>query len=200
MLSLLLIAALPAQLPVVVEVPGPGRYVLALTVAPDGTAQVQQLPVHKLDGTPTDPIDPIDPIDPATGLQAEVKKLTMAAYAGGGGPLTGTALARLHQEVGERWAAGSLTEAQALRAIDAGTKLIFRKVSDADKWAAWAAGTEALRTRERQKGTFAAQTLLDISAGANAATSQLRLFENIDFERLIELVLLIIKLISGLGI
>ncbi len=186
-----------------------GNYYYQVIVTDDGVTVVPLTSVVR----PTNPGGPVPPTDPTnpTTTQAKVTTLTKQAIAGGGSPTIAKGLAALYGFVAKSYADGSLgtgTAAadKAKAALDLAHNAIMSEGREEAKWKAWKTGVDKIL-----KSKMSAATLYEIAAGLKAGTIQSMvkvgdaspavargLFDNIDIDKLIKIIMIILKLF-GIG-
>lgn len=157
--------------------------------------------VIQLDGTggPGDPLPPIDPTPPTSDpLRSVVQKLTQAVN----DPTTARAMAAVYDLVADQLENGGLKEDKAFAAVKAATDLVMTQQQAEKKWEEWRrlVGNEIIKLQQdgrlkTKKEMIAA--FRSIEGGLQDVTLQRGILDNINWERLIELIKLIITLISS---
>lgn len=183
---LLLLMAPLGQLPVVVDLPKPGTYVIEVNVKADGTASVRQLTVHKLTGEPdkptdppTDPTDPVDPIPDLTelgkGAGEEWAKID-------DDPNTKQAFLMLYDMIAKKVRDGSIDPAKANTALSLGANAIVAKTGTGEKYKPFREWISAKLLERAGAGLYGtaeqiADTLDEIVAGMRSQSVKLHNFD-----------------------
>ncbi len=165
-----------------------------LKTGSDGVPYVEQIDqVIKLD----EPEDPgPNPPQPPTDPFEKLKRLASSEAAKVNEPTTRKALAKVYGMVADRIESGDLDYSRAFEAVSAASDAVLGVTDSAEKWAPWrkAVSDEIARLQQQGKlvgkdGTLKA--LRAVEAGLDAEG----LGENIDWERLLKLIELILKIL-----
>ena len=159
---------LMAQIPVVIDVPAAGRYVLEVIVAPDGTATIRPLTIHKVTSGGGPIVPPVD--GDLTPLSQRVKELTAAVD---DTPATKNEFGLLYGAVADGIQKGTIQLDAANRSLALGSNAIVSKTGTGEKWKPWREGVSAELLKLAVAGEYSTQlqittTLDQIKAGIGA--------------------------------
>ncbi|HGY90234.1 MAG TPA: hypothetical protein ENK43_03575 [Planctomycetes bacterium] len=165
-----------------------------LKTGSDGVPYVEQIDqVIKLD-EPEDP-GPNPPQPPKDPFE-KLKRLASSEAAKVNEPTTRKALAKVYGMVADRIESGDLDYSRAFEAVSAASDAVLGVTDSAGKWAPWRKAVSDEIARLQQQGKLVGQdgtlkALRAVEAGLDAEG----LGENIDWERLLKLIELILKIL-----
>lgn len=218
-LTLLLIpVALQAQVPpTLVKGLEPNKEYI-LSVSANGTVTLSS-PIQTVSpgGVVTPPTDPVPNPGNPTDFSKQVQVMTKAVLDNGGSPTTAAALSSVYSlvaaDVGKP---GGIPEAQAFGAIKLATDTVLNNVADKAKWASWRTDLGTSLETLRQLGVLKIPSAftevsqgIDLALGKtiyptailstpqNQMAAQAKLFENIDIQKLIDLIKLILEIFKA---
>lgn len=196
----LLVAAIPATAfaDKVLIVSGAEYYLLEIG-AGGKPALIQITRVVNLDN-PTQPPPKDPPTDPTDPLRA--KALHLARFTGDATGAKGLSI--VYSLVADQLDAGKLSPANTFDALAAASSATLSSLGTTAKWADWRAAIGDDLTAKAQRGemTTAAQqsaALRSIAGGLDDYLAGSGILDNIDWLKLIELIMMLIKLIGGFG-
>ena len=153
--------------------------------------------VIRLSGDPDDPTDP----PPPTSTYAELQRVAAVESAKIDDNTTAKAISEIYKMVGDRVADGSIKPDDSFKAVSSATDAVLKVTGTADKWTAWRGAITNELVKLKQTGKL--KTKADHVAALGAVRRGLEskgLFDNIDLEKLIELIKLIMSIIAMFGI
>ena len=189
---------LMAQIPVVIDVPAAGRYVLEVIVAPDGTATIRPLTINKVTSGGGPVIPPVDTGD-LTPLSQRVKELTAAVD---DTPATKNEFGLLYGAVADGIRKGTIQLDAANRSLALGSNAIVSKTGTGEKWKPWREGVSSELLKLAVAGEYSTQlqittTLEQIEAGIVAHLTGAQL-DPADLKSSVEFLTKLLAIFEGL--
>lgn len=181
-------------------------------------------PVFLYPNSPTNPNpnpNPNPEPEPSNPFEKTVSDITKIVINQGGTKTTAAAISSVYSLVSEGVGNGSITIDKAFSAVSSATSLVLTSQADGNKWQTWRDEVGKSLVVLQQDGSLKTKedytkVLKEISNGINSAIgvnsetlNQLingnnrvenRLFENIDIQKLIELVKLVMELLKLFGL